>query len=450
MLNFSQILFFDECESLFAKRQAGGSADTTELLTELERFEGCSILATNRPYDLDEAMYRRISEVFEFKAPNYLERLDIWKLVTSPKSVPCVSSIDWEAIALKYELTGGFIKNAVMSALLDAVGRDPHSPMVTEEDIILGCKKQVRGALQMVEFNERVIPRAGLDELIATDAILDQLNQMISLEKARGILFGSWGFDSDMRGRQGTTALFWGPSGSGRSRATEAIGFELGKPLKVVDLPRLLEQKNGDSQSSAATSIRNVFRDARLMDAVLVLDGFAIHTDGGGGGGGHGEDSRLLNLTIREMTRFPGVVIMNVDTDGSLDVFVSRLDKGLVSGLKFLVEFQLPNQSNRCLLWQKLMPPAVPLAEEINYKSLAEASNEFSLAQIGNVIYRSGAYLTLISFICSLRNSKMSFSLFFAHHRPLDGLIFVCSRHRCLAPRSFQALCQHERLIHSD
>ena len=33
------ILFFDECESLFAQRSTGGSSELTELLTEIERYE---------------------------------------------------------------------------------------------------------------------------------------------------------------------------------------------------------------------------------------------------------------------------------------------------------------------------------------------------------------------------------------------------------------------------
>lgn len=144
-------------------------------------------------------MYRRINEVFQFNAPNYLERLEIWKLVTSHKAVPCDPSIDWESIALKYELTGGFIKNAVISALLDGVGRDPKTPQITETDILNGCKKQVRGALQMVDFNERVVPKEGLSSLIVSEPVMDKLSEIVSLEKARGILFGSWGFDEDMR-----------------------------------------------------------------------------------------------------------------------------------------------------------------------------------------------------------------------------------------------------------
>ena len=340
-------------------------------------------------------MYRRISEVFEFKRPNFLERLEIWKIVTSHESIPCEDSIEWKSIALQYELTGGFIKNAVIAALLDAVGRNPVSPMITQNDIVEGCKKQVRGALQMMEFDERVVPQASLEELIASDDVKKELEAMVNLEKARGILFGSWGFSDDMRGRQGTTALFWGPSGTGRSRAAEALGYELAKPLKVVDMPRLLVEKKGRRQGSGGgtTTVREVFQEARLMDAVLVLDGFSLQPDSSGSGAA--DDTRLLNLVVREMTRFPGIVIMMVETSGSLDVFVSRLDKGLLRGLKFLVEFKLPSQSNRQKLWDKLIPASVPTAEKLDFASLARSSDNFSQVQIANAIYRAAATAAL-------------------------------------------------------
>jgi SpoVK/Ycf46/Vps4 family AAA+-type ATPase len=41
------IIFFDECESLFQTRERG-SANVNMILTELERHEGLSIMATNR------------------------------------------------------------------------------------------------------------------------------------------------------------------------------------------------------------------------------------------------------------------------------------------------------------------------------------------------------------------------------------------------------------------
>ena len=44
------VVFFDECESLFQSRSRGGGSMVATMLTEIERFEGVLILATNRPY----------------------------------------------------------------------------------------------------------------------------------------------------------------------------------------------------------------------------------------------------------------------------------------------------------------------------------------------------------------------------------------------------------------
>ena len=49
------------------------------LSSEIERHDGLMIMATNRPQDLDDAMQRRISMVFEFPKPDHLQRVEIWK-----------------------------------------------------------------------------------------------------------------------------------------------------------------------------------------------------------------------------------------------------------------------------------------------------------------------------------------------------------------------------------
>ena len=43
------------------------------------RHDGLIILATNRPYDLDEAMHRRIIVAIEFGQPDHLLRKAIWE-----------------------------------------------------------------------------------------------------------------------------------------------------------------------------------------------------------------------------------------------------------------------------------------------------------------------------------------------------------------------------------
>ncbi len=73
------VVFFDECEAIFESREQGNSSIVT-LLTEMERHDGLVILATNRPFDLDEAMHRRITLAVEFTEPDPYLREQIWRL----------------------------------------------------------------------------------------------------------------------------------------------------------------------------------------------------------------------------------------------------------------------------------------------------------------------------------------------------------------------------------
>ena len=90
-------------------------------------------------------------------------------------------------LALRFELTGGFIKNAILSALSIAVSRDGDNPIVCQEDLTQGANLQLRGRLKMKDFDRRVVPVAGLDEVIVEDSIMKQLKEIVQFEKARYI-----------------------------------------------------------------------------------------------------------------------------------------------------------------------------------------------------------------------------------------------------------------------
>ena len=76
------------------------------MLTELERFDGLAILATNLPQNIDEAMHRRITLACEFKRPDHLMRAAIWQNLTPENLEVDVTDEDFSALAMKYELTG--------------------------------------------------------------------------------------------------------------------------------------------------------------------------------------------------------------------------------------------------------------------------------------------------------------------------------------------------------
>jgi SpoVK/Ycf46/Vps4 family AAA+-type ATPase len=116
------LLFFDEADSLFGKRTEVKDAhdryanlEVNYLLQRIEQFEGMVILATNLQRNLDEAFLRRMQDVVDFPMPDEKLRERIWRQHL-PDDAPKEDNIDFSFLAHQFKLTGGNIKNAVMSA----------------------------------------------------------------------------------------------------------------------------------------------------------------------------------------------------------------------------------------------------------------------------------------------------------------------------------------------
>eukprot|EP00040_Diaphanoeca_grandis_P018681 m.98246 g.98246 ORF g.98246 m.98246 type:complete len:1081 (+) comp27046_c0_seq1:117-3359(+) len=385
------VLFFDECESLFAQRGRGGSAQLTELLTEIERHHGIIFLATNRPYDLDEAMHRRITSSFEFRPPNHIEREKIWQIHTSSAGVPLAGKVDFHDIAIRYELAGGYIKNAVLSALLLAIAREgSDNPKVNQADIIAGCALQMRGTLKMKSFSDRVVPTFSMDSLVFPQKTEQELSAVVDLEKARRILFGQWGFGDSMRAQQSTAVLFTGPNGCGKRSAAEAIGYETGRPLKVMNYARLMASMSRSSSHAEESVIKSVFKDAALMNAIVVLEGFEVELFQETRSADYLHMSELLH----EIERYNGAVILTVSTPKKLEMFVHRMDPVFVRRFKFLIQFNMPNATIREELWKRLIPEKVPKEPKLDYSDLSQKF-VLSAGQISKVAYRAAAFAAL-------------------------------------------------------
>uniref|UniRef100_K3WDU6 AAA+ ATPase domain-containing protein n=1 Tax=Globisporangium ultimum (strain ATCC 200006 / CBS 805.95 / DAOM BR144) TaxID=431595 RepID=K3WDU6_GLOUD len=389
------VLFFDECETIFKQRDMGGDRLLNALLTEIERYEGIVFLATNRPFDLDEAMHRRITAVFEFKAPDHIQRRKIWKVLIN-NHLKTSDDIDWDAISLKYELSGGFIKNAILSALLKAISRNAEDPVINHDDIVTGCALQMRGSLHMKTFDHRVVPTSGLDSLIVEDSVKEKLLKIVQFEKARSVIYGQWGFDfGEAKSKQkGISVLLCGPSGVGKVAAAKSIGFEIGRPLKLVNFSQL----QSDSVAETRRSLRAVFDDARLMDAVLVLEGFesfgshlemgATPLEGMDSPRFRVEVMRLLDM----MDNFPSVTILIADVEKTQSS--ALLNSEVSRRLKFVVEMRNPNAKLREKLWRACFPEKAPMENTIDFKRLAERY-ELSHSSISDAVFRGAASAAL-------------------------------------------------------
>ncbi|MEO6777474.1 MAG: ATP-binding protein [Kofleriaceae bacterium] len=112
------VLLFNEADSLFGKRTSDvkssndryANLETNYLLQRLERFNGLTILTTNLTGAIDQAFKRRFSYDVYFTFPSPDMRAELWRR-TLPKD-RFADDIDFDELADKFELTGGFIKVA--------------------------------------------------------------------------------------------------------------------------------------------------------------------------------------------------------------------------------------------------------------------------------------------------------------------------------------------------
>ncbi len=121
------ILLFDEADALFGKRTNVTSSndrfanqEVNYLLQRLESFAGVAILTTNHANAIDEAFRRRLSVHVQFSMPEADQRAKLWRAML-PSGAPTHGDLDLGALSARFNMAGGFIRNAVLRAAFLAV-----------------------------------------------------------------------------------------------------------------------------------------------------------------------------------------------------------------------------------------------------------------------------------------------------------------------------------------
>ncbi|MEW2044901.1 ATP-binding protein [Streptomyces sp. NPDC005476] len=146
------VLLFDEADAVFGKRSEVKDAhdkyanmESAYLLQRLESFDGIALLTTNLRANIDEAFTRRLDLVVDFPFPDAGQRLALWRHGLS--HVPCAPDVDLGPLAKDFELAGGSIRSAVVTAAYLAAGRDEP---VGDGDLLEGARREYRKAGRLV------------------------------------------------------------------------------------------------------------------------------------------------------------------------------------------------------------------------------------------------------------------------------------------------------------
>ena len=154
------ILFFDECDALFGKRSEvkdahdrNANVEVAYLLQQMEEHDGVCILATNLLGNIDAAFMRRITYVVRFPFPEAPMREAIYRKMV-PAGAPLADDVNWAFLAQKFNLSGGHIKNIVLSAAFLAAGQGE----------AISMRHLLRAAVDELKKNDIVVVREELKE----------------------------------------------------------------------------------------------------------------------------------------------------------------------------------------------------------------------------------------------------------------------------------------------
>ena len=151
------ILLFDETDSIFAKRtevkdshDRNANLETSYLLQKMEEHTGITILTTNFLENIDKAFFRRINYVVHFAFPNAAARKEIWQKMFT-KEVPIAKDVDFNFIARQFELSGGSIKNACLTAAFMAASENTE---ITMKHMIKSIEYEIKKQGKMVSKSD--------------------------------------------------------------------------------------------------------------------------------------------------------------------------------------------------------------------------------------------------------------------------------------------------------
>jgi AAA+ superfamily predicted ATPase len=345
----------------------------------LGQVQGVTLLDTNttwQPLNLPVD-----TDYFEIKAPlpNYLGRIKLWSLALDTDHAT-YTDLDVTSLASKFKFTGDQILQAVSTAKNLSGWENTDDSQISMKHLYEACR--IHSNQKLSTLARKIIPKYQWNDIILPAERTDQLREICNHVKYRDRVYSEWGFGRKLAMGKGLCVLFVGPSGTGKTMASDIIAGELGLDLYKIDLSSVVSKYIGETEKN----LSKIFSEAETSNAILFFD----EADALFGKRSEVKDShdRYANIEtgylLQRMEEYEGVVILASN-------FRKNMDEAFVRRLHFTVEFPLPNEEDRYRIWQTIWPDATPRDADLDLRYLA---NRFQMTG-GNIrnIALSAAFL---------------------------------------------------------
>jgi hypothetical protein len=205
------------------------------------------------------------------------------------------------------------------------------------------------------------------DEIVLADPLRTHLREFEQQARWRAAVYEDWGFGELVPLGRGVSALFAGPSGTGKTMAAQVIARELELELYRIDLATVVNKYIGETEKR----LKRVFDACERAGAILFFD----EADALFGRRAQVKDAhdRYANIEIdyllQRMERFDGIAILATNRK-------QDLDRAFLRRLRFVVEFLRPGPKERLAIWRLALheraPSGEPLLDRIDFDALAQ------------------------------------------------------------------------------
>jgi hypothetical protein len=272
--------------------------------------------------------------------PSAVEQRALWEAALGPRGAALNGHLD--TIVAQFRLGTMGIKAA--SAGL-AVDNDAELPARLWD----ACRAQARARLD--DLAQRIEPTAAWDDLVLPEPQRQTLRDLAMQVRQRTRIYEEWGFAAKSARGLGISALFAGPSGTGKTMAAEVLAGELRLDLYRIDLSSVVSKYIGETEKN----LRRVFDAAEEGGAILLFD----EADALFGKRSEVKDShdRYANIEIsyllQRMEAYRGLAILTTNMKTALDTaFLRRI--------RFVVQFPFPDAAQRAEIWRRVFPAGTP------------------------------------------------------------------------------------------
>jgi len=304
----------------------------------------------------DPAWARDVPFICEAPIPDAAHRAELWRRNLNGDTPP---GLDLAGTMAQFRLTAEQVHRAARAARMEAHARE--APL-DEDELKAGARAQNAAGLERLA--RRIQPAVRFADLVLPPDTMAQLKELLTRARYREQVLDVWKMGGPSARRRGLTALFAGPSGTGKTMAAEVLAGELGLDLYTVDLATVVDKYVGETEKN----LDRIFAEAERVNGVILFD----EADALFGKRSEVSDAhdRYANVEVayllQRMELFDGIAILATNLRANLDeAFTRRLDS--------LVDFPEPEEEYRRQLWERTLGTAMPRAGDLDLSFLAES-----------------------------------------------------------------------------